>query len=177
MISAVATIVLGLIPLFFGRKLFFFFIFLTGFLVGMVLVAQWLPDQPEWVGLVAGAIIGGVAGILAMTMTKPVAAVAGFFALGTAAALVANSFHLTTGELSWLWFGVGGLVGAILVYVIFDYAVIAQSAFIGATSVTAGVLALWNFTQWGLPPWAPAVIMVGLAALGFFYQAASLRRR
>jgi len=58
---ATSSIVLGIILLLFGRKLFWFFVGVIGFLTGVLLATHYLQGQPEWVILII-ALIAGVLG-------------------------------------------------------------------------------------------------------------------
>ena len=64
-------------------------------------------------------------------------------------------------------FVIGGIVGAILMLVLFDWALIVVSSLIGAHLIQSAIV---------LPPSGSTILFLGLAVIGILVQAASLRR-
>src|SRR5262245_61394763 len=81
-VPAIVMVVLGIIVLLFGRSLYWAFIAIAGFLLGMALANQWLADKPDWIRILAavgGGVVGAVLGILIQRLAF---AIGGFFAGG-----------------------------------------------------------------------------------------------
>ncbi|HEV3392481.1 MAG TPA: hypothetical protein VG103_03125, partial [Chthoniobacterales bacterium] len=65
-------------------------------------------------------------------------------------------------------FIVGGIIGAILLLAVFDWALIVMSAVVGAHLISHTVV---------LPPTGATLLFVGLAAIGIIVQASTFRGR
>ena len=124
-------ILIGLVILTLGRKLFWLLVGTVGFLVGLVLAAQWLSEQPDWVILVA-ALLGGIVGaLLAIFVQKIAVSIAGFVVGGWALIWLLESFNLDLGQWQWLLAIVGGIIGLILAISLFEAALIVMSVLVG----------------------------------------------
>src|SRR5690348_12988135 len=63
------SIVVGLLLLFLGRKLFWLFVGAVGFLVGVEVAATLFPHQPDW-SLIVGLILGLIGAVIAIFVQK-----------------------------------------------------------------------------------------------------------
>ncbi|HEY3900572.1 MAG TPA: DUF4203 domain-containing protein [Chthoniobacter sp.] len=126
-----AALLVGIVLLFFGRKLFWFFVGATGFVVGAEAGALLFPHQPSW-ELIAGLILGLLGIIIALALQKVAIGVAGFWAGGYLAVVLFRVLELPSHDLGWVAFLVGGIIGAVLMFVVFDWALIILSAITGA---------------------------------------------
>lgn len=165
MLTSVLQIILSTVPLLFGRRLFGVFVAVAGFLVGLALSGLIMSAQSEWVYLLLGIIVGLVGGLLAVYLTKPMAAVGGFLALGSAALLLSIPLGMD-GMGRWIFFVVAGLMGAFLVFVLLDWALIINSGICGATGIAAGISGLFG----NLSSLVYLVIVVVLLMVGIVYQ-------
>lgn len=156
--------VLGAIVLFFGRSLYWLFVGIVGFLLGMQLADATLAAQEPWVRVLIAVAAGVVGALLAIVAHRLVFATAGFFAGGYLA--IAAAGLLTDGNTA-VWFLVGGVVGAILAALLLDWAIIILSSLVGAGAIVAAIQ---------LAPALDAIIYLVLVALGVFVQARSLQR-
>ena len=126
-------IILGLILLLFGRRLFWLFVAIAGFLVGMRIAGVMLADQPQWLR-VCVAIGAGLLGALLVVLAQRVAfALAGFYGGSYLALSGAQSFG--AGGHSILVFVIGGVVGAVFAILIMDWAIIVLSCLVGAGAI------------------------------------------
>ena len=124
-------ILIGLVILTLGRKLFWLLVGTVGFLVGLVLAVQWLSEQPDWVILVA-ALLGGIVGaLLAIFVQKIAVSIAGFVVGGWSLIWLLESFNLDLGQWQWLLAIVGGIIGLILAISLFEAALIVMSVLVG----------------------------------------------
>ena len=80
---------------------------------------------------------------------------------------IAAAFFVHHAEYSAIVFVVGGILGAILILVVFDWALIVVSSLIGAHLIQSAIV---------LPPSGSTIVFLGLAVIGMLVQAASLRR-
>jgi hypothetical protein len=170
MFSSILHLVLSIIPLLFGRRLFWIFVGVAGFLVGAALAGQLFSGQSEWVHLLVGIVLGAIGGLLALNLTKPMAAVGGFLALGGAGLLLAGPLGLA-GTGRWIFFLVAGVIGALLVFALFDWALIINSSISGAVGIATGLAGLLG----NLPQFVHLILVAVLVILGIVYQARDLR--
>ncbi|MCB0111868.1 MAG: hypothetical protein KDE53_38350 [Caldilineaceae bacterium] len=170
MLASILQIVFSIVPLLFGRRLFWVFVAVAGFLIGLALSGILLSNQSQLVHLLVGIIVGLVGGVLAMYLTKPMAAVGGFFALGSAALLLSMPLGISGGG-RWVFFLVAGIIGALLIFGLFDWALIINSSISGATGIAAGLSGLF-----GNPPQLIYLIVVAvLLAVGIIFQTRELQ--
>jgi hypothetical protein len=145
--------------LFFGRKLFWLFVGILGFLAGSRLGAIWLAGYPAWTVLGTSFLLGLGGALLAVFFERLAFALAGFYC----GVFLAAGLSIETGLFSQsiLLLLAGGLVGAVLAALIMDWALSALSALAGAGAV---VMAL------PLAPVIKAILWLGLALAGYFFQ-------
>jgi hypothetical protein len=157
------TLIMGIALLVLGRKLFWLFVGAIGFLAGMEFASAYLQGYSENIVLIAG-LVGGVIGIVLAIFVQKVAVLAGGFIGGGYLALniVEKTIQGSGGQPPWIAFVVGGVLGAILVSVLFDWALILLSSFVGALLVVQST---------GLGPNAAPIAFFLLAAAGVMLQA------
>ena len=166
--SNLVLIVLGTVLLAFGRSVFWFFVGVVGFLAGFNLGTQVLTGQPEWVIVAAAIVVGIVGAILAVVLQRFAAGLAGFFAGGYLLVTLLSMVGWEVGQLAWLPFLVGGVIGAVLSLFLFDWALIGLSALTGASLVVQALQ---------LSPAVQVLVYLGLFVAGVLIQASMLRRR
>ena len=176
MLSIDATrILLGTLLLLLGRRLFWLFVGVVGFVGGLQLAERVLPGQSEDVVIVFSVVIGLLAAVLAIVLRRVALGVAGFLAGGylltqfLTTALPATNPENTATLAPWVVFLVGGLVGAVLMNVVFDWTLIVLSALGGAALICKCIH--------GLNTQIMTAIFTGLSLFGVLAQAGLLRRR
>jgi len=119
-----------------GRKLFWLFVGLIGFISGIYLASHFFPGQPEWMILAIGLMAGVLGALLAVLLQWLAVGLAGFLA---GAYIVVSLLHVTGWgtRVDWLLFLIGGVIGSILIMVLFDWALIVLSSLTGAGLITA----------------------------------------
>ena len=170
---AVAAIVVGLLELFFGRVLFWLFVGIGGFLIGWFLIPYFFPSVTGWLHMVAGVALGLIFALLAIVFLRVMVAIAGFFVFGGAAVLVGRDLGatLTTGSPAyWIVYVVAGVIGAIILFALLDWALVVLTSLAGAGSVSRGI---FYFVHG--PRWAEWVLFAVLFILGVAFQAYRLR--
>jgi hypothetical protein len=163
-----ASIILGVILLLLGRKLFWFFVGVIGFVTGILLATQYLHDQPEYVILIIALIAGVLGALLAGLVERVAVEIVGFLGGGYIALGLLGLFKLGNGQFSWLPFLVGGVIGALLVAVLLDWALILLSSLEGALIITQGT---------HLSSSSASLVFIGLLLIGIVVQAVTLTRR
>jgi hypothetical protein len=164
----ILRLVFGVLLLAFGRRLFWLFVGIVGFIAGADLVIRLLPDLPQTVVIVIALVVGLIAAGLAIFIRKIALAIAGFFIGGYLLTALLEMFQINVGGLSWLPYIIGGIIGVILVSLIIDWALIILSSLAGATIILQAL-------QVGPP--LQALGLVGLTLVGILIQAGMLRRR
>jgi len=150
--------ILGTILLTLGRRLFWVFIGCVGFVAGLQMAQLYFAFQPFWV-IWAVALLFGLAGALLALFFQTLAIILGGYAAGstiTAYLMVLAGFTVTP-----VITIIGGIMGAILLYVLFDWAIIGLSSLVGATLIVQ----LINVT-----PQTSMIIYIVLIAFGVVFQ-------
>src|SRR5947199_4200286 len=164
----ILSVLIGAIILFFGRRLFWLCVAAVGFAAG-VEFAPHLMHEPSPVLLLSVAIVLGLIGaLLALFLQKIAIAVAGFLAGGKLAMALVVAFFAEGARYPGITFIVGGIIGAILLLSLFDWALIVMSAVVGAYLIGHTIV---------LPPTGATLFFVGLAVVGMIVQATACRRR
>ncbi len=151
--------VLGVLLLVLGWKLFWFFVGVVGFAAGLQAVQLYFGPQPLWVLWAAGLVCGIIGAILALFFQKLAIGVGGFVAGSTIALHLTLMMGYHPGALAAL---IGGVVGALALYLLFDWALIILSSVAGSAFI---VEALGRHA-----PYAPVLSAVLIAA-GVIFQA------
>jgi Domain of unknown function (DUF4203) len=144
-LGPVPQVLVGLVLVLFGRKLFWLFVGVVGFLAGMRFGAQLVTGQPEIVILVIALGVGLLAAVLAIVLQRVAVALAGGLAGGMLAMQIAVALGVNAESTGWIFFVIGAVLAAILVSVVFDWALIILSALIGASIISD----LLPFDQFG----------------------------
>jgi len=129
------TIILALLGatlLAFGRKLFWLLLGVLGFVVGFYLAGQFLAPQPGWLIFVIALVAGGLGAVLAVYLQQLALGLAGFLGGGYLTLQLMAIIGWGNGGFSWLPFVLGGILGAILVSAVFEWALIVLSSLIGS---------------------------------------------
>ena len=169
---ALIQLVTGAIQLLLGRKIFWLMVGIMGFLFGLFLTV-YLFDWPVWLKILVGLGIGILFSGLAVFIQKPMAAIFGFFAFGLAAATLARLGGISAqNSLFWVFFVTGGIVGVILVFALFDWALIIGSSLSGAGSVIIALEALLRIPPNGL---VTVALFLFLLLIGITYQAKNMK--
>jgi hypothetical protein len=124
--------VLGVLLLVLGWRLFWFFVGVVGFAAGLQAVQYYFDPQPFWMLWVAGLVCGFIGAILALFFQKLAIGIGGFLAGSTMALHLTLMMGWQPGTLVIL---IGGVTGAVALYLIFDWALIILSSMAGAAII------------------------------------------
>ena len=163
----IISIIVGAAILLFGRKLFWLFVAALGFAVGVEIAAHFMREPPVWFTLVIAIALGLVGALLAIMLQKFAIAVAGFVAGGRLALALSAAFFVEHAHYVGITFVIGGIVGALLLLALFDWALILLSSVEGAHLVRNGIV---------LPDTGGAILFAVLVIIGVLVQASALRR-
>ena len=163
----IVGVLIGIVILFFGRKLFWLCVAAVGFAVGVQIAPLLVNEASSLLALVIALVFGLLGVLLAFFIQKIAIAILGFLAGGKLATAIAAAFFVQYAQYSTIIFIIGGIVGAILLLAVFGWALIIVSSFIGAYLIQSAIV---------LPPTGSTLVFIGLAILGIFVQAVSFRR-
>jgi hypothetical protein len=145
---------IGVLLLLLGRKLFWLFVGVVGFLSGTQLASPFLPADSR-IGVLAIALALGLLGaVLAIFVQHFVVILAGFLAGGHLIISVLTRYNWNGEPYVWWLALLGGVLGGILALMLLDWALIIFSSLIGSNLVSQAL---------PLEPAATVVIMIILA--------------
>lgn len=160
------TILLGIVVLVSGRRLFWLTVGIVGFVTGLVLSLSLFDIQPEWLVWLVALAAGGLGALLAIFLQKVAVSIAGFLMGGYLLLwLLQNLVNLN--QFDWLVYLIGGVIGAILAVAVFELALIGLTSLFGAAIITQII---------NLEPAANIVLFVILLIVGIVAQSGRLSR-
>ena len=133
--STVITVLIGVLMLVFGRKLFWLFVGCLGFAVGFNYAPYIWQVHSNLFLLILATISGVIGAVLALFFQKLAIGLAGFAGGGYIALNLLNLFGIRIEQAVWLPYLIGGIIGALLLFFIFDWALILVSSLAGATLI------------------------------------------
>jgi MFS family permease len=132
------NLVLGIILLTTGKKLYWLFVGVIGFILGMGLATQ-LVLNPPWLVYVVALGAGILGAILAHFLQHLALSLVGFLVGAYGAFRLAGLLGITAVPSTWMAFIIGGIVGLLLVSSAFDWSLYILSSWAGATLVTQAI--------------------------------------
>ena len=171
--TALVTVLIGVVLLILGRKLFWLFVGAAGFLIGINIAEQVMATGSDSMRLFIALLAGVIAALLAIFLQKVAIAVAGFVVGGYVAVELLRLYGAALPAYAqihpgtyWVPYIIGGIIGAILMVLLFDWALIVLSSLSGASMILHGVAAQRS---------AMAILYVILVLVGIVVQARLLR--
>jgi hypothetical protein len=164
--TSLTGVFVGVVLLLFGRRLYWLFVAGIGFLTGLALAPDLFPGQPEWLILLAALVAAIVGAIIAFVAQKLTIGLIGFVAGGGIGLLLLRRMGMVGEGSAWVVYLIAGIVGLVLMLVLFDWALILLSSLAGANLIVTGVSARVHLPQetWFL-------LLIALALVGVLVQA------
>jgi hypothetical protein len=156
-------VLLGLIVLVYGRRLFWLFVAIAGFLAGMEFTRAIFDNQPYWIMLLVGVAAGLIGSLLAVFVERIAFALAGFYA-GAYLGLIIYHFLGFMGK-DLFFIVMGGLIGAVFSGLLMNWAIILLSSLVGAAAISSQLELDLTFR---------AFVYVALVIIGTYTQARSM---
>lgn len=128
-------VAIGALLVGFGRRLFWVFVAGIGFVVGLNLALRFLPGIEDWVSLGVAFLAGLIGAVLVSFLQRLAIGAAGFFAGWQIAMYLIDLLRIDLGSMDWIGGVVGGLIGIVLIAVLFDWALIFLSSIVGAIAI------------------------------------------
>ena len=132
--TSIPHIIFGLLLLFAGRKLFWLSVGIIGFLVGIDYATALVPSAGGWQVVILPLLFGTLGAIFAIVSEWVTIMLIGFLGGGY---FLINISSLITGQIQspeWM-FIIGGIVGVLVMFIAFDWALIAISSIVGAVLI------------------------------------------
>ncbi len=151
-----------------GRKAFWLFVGGVGFVLGLYVATQVIHTPHGWIVLVVALAAGLLGALLALVLQHVAVGLAGFVAGGYVAMNLAELWGWELGPRlfgawkPWLLFVLGGILFAVLIGVLFEWALIVLSSVTGATLITQAIR---------IQPGVQALLFALLVAAGIVVQA------
>ena len=159
------NVIIGMLLLFIGRRLFWLFVACVGFASGYHCAQQiWGIHSPVLV-LILSIGVGALGAIIAIFFQKAAIVVAGFAAGGYVVLSLFDQFAGLPAQMVWLPYIIGGIIGAIILFFIFDWALIFLSTLTGATLIVQ--MAAFS-------PWVEVALFLALVTVGMVFQAKTM---
>jgi hypothetical protein len=165
--ATIVGVIIGVVILFFGRKLFWLCVAAAGFALGAEIAPHIIQEPSSILGLVVALVFGVLGALLAIFLQKVAIAVLGFLAGGYLAGAIGAAFFVHSGQYYTIIFLVGGIIGTFLLLAVFDWALIVASSLIGAYLIQRPIV---------LPPIGSTLVFIALVILGILVQATWFRR-
>ncbi|MEY2481144.1 MAG: hypothetical protein QOI04_2071 [Verrucomicrobiota bacterium] len=163
----IASALIGAVILFFGRKIFWLFVAAVGFAAGIEIAPHLVHEPSPMLALTFALVLGFMGALFALFLQKIAIGVVGFLVGGRLAVAMVAAFFLSYAHYDFITFLVGGIIGAILLLALFDWALIFFSAVEGAHLIQSAV---------PLPATGSTILLVALSVLGIVVQASMMRR-
>lgn len=171
--STIIRVLAGLGLLTLGRKLFWLFVAVVGFEFGFFIAERFFQRPAnDLIALGIGVLFGIIAALIAVFLQQLAIYVGGFLAGGAILvqllALVGIGGPRLENVLLVVVFIVGGIIGALVMMFLFDWALIVLSSLAGAGLLAS--LAVSNGIPYGL------IIFIVLVIIGVLVQASMMSR-
>jgi hypothetical protein len=157
----------GAIVLLFGRKLFWLCVAAIGFAAGVEIAPQLVHEPSSLLALTIAVVLGFVGALLALFLQKLAIAIAGFLAGGKLGTALMAAFFAHQAQSYWIIFIIGGIIGALFLLMLFDWALIFISSLLGAYLICSVV---------SLPTVGGVLLFLALVLCGVLIQSASMQR-
>ena len=131
----ILSIIVGIAVLVMGRQIFWIFIAGLGFILGLLFSSQFYDAQFGWQTFVISAGIAIVGALLAFTVQRMAAGIAGL-ATGLYLTIVVLSYmNIDLGQIDTVIPYIIGIISGILLFIYFDWGVIIASSMAGAAII------------------------------------------
>jgi hypothetical protein len=132
-----AMAIIGLPLLLAGRRIYWFFVGAIGFLIGVTIATQFFSESSETTRILIAVGAGILGGIFALALQRAAIVIAGFLA-GWYLMIPVMS-RVSLGDWTWIGYVMGGIAGAVLIAILFDWTLITLSTLLGALLMVRGL--------------------------------------
>ena len=125
-------LILGILMLTAGSRLFWLFLGAVGFISGFDLAEKVMQSQPSDIIIIVALVAGLMGALLAVFLQKIAVLAGGFIAGGYLALRLMEEFGMRNNPYYWLLLILGCIIGAVLMRVLFKWALIILSSGVGS---------------------------------------------
>jgi hypothetical protein len=115
-----------------GRRLYWLFLGGVGFILGFEAAKRILDGQSHGIILIIAVLAGVIGALFAVFLQKFAIAAGGFLAGGYLLVLLLRQLDINLIHYHWLVFIAGGIIGALLMKILFGWTLIVVSSAVGA---------------------------------------------
>jgi hypothetical protein len=169
---AMVNLLLGIVLLLLGRRLFWLFVGVAGFQVGME-IAERFFSGPQGMKLLIAIAVGILGAVIAIFLQKVAIAIAGFVIGGyitvellRTSNLFPKALEVIQGTSFSVPYIIGGIIGALLLFVLFDWGLIILSSMSGASLIVHNI---------AIQKQVLSLLFVVLVIVGILIQAEMMR--
>jgi MFS family permease len=149
-----------------GKKLYWFFVGICGAICGLLVSEVFFHPTGWWERVLVAIGFGAAFAILALMLQRIMVSIAGFIAGGFILVSLAETLQLAFVNWSWIVFIIGGIVGILLVQVLFDLALVLITSFGGASIIIRAA---------GLEGVKGTILLLSLVLIGIIIQSTQNR--
>lgn len=158
-ITNLFQIILAIGLLFFGRRIYWAFVGAIGFIAATEWALTTMQGQPEWLIVIIGLVVGLIGALLAVFLRAAAIGMAGILGGAYIFLAIYRMFELTDPTVRLVMLIIGGILGLLIMLLIFDWALIVISA-------ASGALLLSNFIPAEMiPAWIASLILFVIGAV------------
>lgn len=168
-ISVVLQVVVGLISLLFGRRVFRLFIVLLGFVIGFLGGSTLSPESGTLVHILLGVGVGLIGVLLAKIIPVVITAIFGFIVGGAATVGFIQLFTPMNSTISLILFILGGSICIFLVVKYFNHSLAFLSSISGASTLASLGSDLFSYSNM-----IHAAVFIVLLVIGILVQFSSI---
>ena len=166
-------LILGIFMLTAGSRLFWLFLGSVGFISGFDLAEKVMQSQPSDIIIIVALLAGLVGALLAVFLQKIAVLAGGFLAGGYLSLRLMEEFGMRNNPYHWLLLVLGCIIGAVLMRVLFKWALIILSSGVGSILILQAFPVSRHMTR--LP--FVILLLLGIAVqAGLFSRKSSLRK-
>jgi hypothetical protein len=136
MILSLVQFITGGLLLGAGKKLYWFFVGICGAVCGLFVSEIFFHPVGWWERVLVAFGFGAAFALLALVLQRLMVSIAGFIAGGYIMVSLTETLKLSVVNWTWIVFMIGGIVGILLVQVVFDLALVLITSFGGASLIT-----------------------------------------
>jgi hypothetical protein len=166
MVPSIFQFIAGGLLLGAGKKLYWFFVGICGAIAGLLVSELIFHPEGWWERVLVAIGFGAAFAILALVLQRMMVSIAGFIAGGYIMVSLSETLQLSIANLNWVIFILGGIVGVLLVQVLFDLALVLISSFAGATLIQHAI---------GLEGVKGTILLLILVLIGIIIQSVQNR--
>jgi hypothetical protein len=144
----ILNILVGAVLLTAGRQFFWLFVGCLGFAAGLQYAPGLWDITSPLLLILLSSVTGIVGALLAVVFQKIAIGLAGFSGGGFMAVNLLRFLNLESDSLFWLSYVVGGILGALLLFMVFEWALIIVSSFAGSMVIIQTVDLSPQMTPW-----------------------------